>query len=81
MKIFARLLCILAGALALSFLVAICVLIPVGQWYEGNRARSFDDLSDAYALSLVIQAITAVIGGWLGDRLFRKWRRKPSDRT
>lgn len=80
MKLLARVLCIVAGALALSFLVAVCVLIPAGQWYEVNRARSFDDLSDVYALSLAVQAIAAAIGGWLGDRLFRKWRKRQSDR-
>lgn len=79
MLLLARLSCFPVGALALSFLVATCVLIPFGHWYEMNRARSFDDLSDAYALSLAVQAIAAVIGGWLGDRLFRKRRRKPSD--
>lgn len=80
MSLLVRLFCFLAGALAFSFLIAICVLIPVGQWYEMNRARSFNDLSDAYALSFAVQAITAVIGGWFGDRLFRKFRRRPSDR-
>jgi hypothetical protein len=74
MKLLIRLLCILAGALALSFLVAIGVLIPVTRWYETNLARGLDDLSDAYVLSLAVQAITAVAGGWLGDWLFRKWR-------
>lgn len=76
MKLLIRLLCILAGALALSFLVAIGVLIPVARWYETNLARGLDDLSDAYVLSLAVQAITAVVGGWLGDRLFRKWQQK-----
>ncbi|MGJ7504690.1 hypothetical protein ACSFBF_30335 [Variovorax sp. ZT5P49] len=75
-----RLLCILAGVLALSFLVTKGVLAPIGQWYEMNKARNFDDLSDAFVLALVAQAISAVVGGWLGDRVFRKWRQKRLDR-
>lgn len=80
MKILIRLLCILVGALALSFLVAKGVLAPIGQWYEMNKAQNFDDLSNAFVLALVAQAISAVVGGWLGDRIFRKWRQKQLDR-
>jgi high-affinity K+ transport system ATPase subunit B len=71
-----RLLCILAGALAFSFLVAKVVLVPVGQWYEMNKVQSFDDVSEAFVVALVVQAIFAVVGGSLGDRAFRKWRHK-----
>lgn len=80
MKILIRLLCILVGALVLSFLVTKVVLAPIGQWYEMNKAQSFDDVSDAFVLSLAVQAICAIAGGWLGDRVFRKWRQKQLDR-
>ncbi|WPH14588.1 hypothetical protein [Variovorax paradoxus] len=80
MKILIRLLCILGGALTLSFLAAKGVLAPIGQWYEMNNARSFDDVSDAFVLALAVQAIFAVAGGWLGDWVFRKWRHKQPDR-
>lgn len=81
MQLLVRLLCILAGALAFSFLVTKAVLVPIGQWYEMNKAQDFNDLSQAYVLALVAQAILAVIGGWLGDRLFRRWQRKQLDRS
>ncbi|TWD87328.1 hypothetical protein FB547_103310 [Variovorax beijingensis] len=37
----------------LSFLVAKVVLVPIGQWYEMSKAQSFDDVSDAFVLSLL----------------------------
>jgi hypothetical protein len=80
MKILARLLCILVGALVLSFLVSKVVLAPIGQWYEMKKAQSFDDVSDAFVIALAVQAIFAVAGGWLGDWAFRKWRQKQLDR-
>lgn len=80
MKILIRLLCILAGALALSFLVAKVVLVPIGQWYEMNRARSENDLSQAFVIALAVQALCVVVGGWLGDLAFRKWRQKQLSR-
>ena len=80
MKILIRLLCILAGALALSFGVAKVVLVPVGQWYEMNKARSFDDVSEAFVAALAVQAISAVAGAWLADWVFRKWWHKQPDR-
>ncbi|WP_145742525.1 hypothetical protein [Variovorax beijingensis] len=80
MKILIRLLFILAGALALSFLVAKVVLVPIGQWYEMNRAQSESDLSRAFVIALAVQALCVVVGGWLGDRGFRTWRQKQLDR-
>ncbi|WP_418146669.1 hypothetical protein ABL850_02375 [Variovorax paradoxus] len=80
MKILIRLLCILAGAFALSFLVAKVVLVPIGQWYEMNRAQSESDLSQAFVIALAVQALCAIAGGWLGDRAFRRWRHKQFDR-
>ncbi|CAN7198569.1 hypothetical protein LJR260_000474 [Variovorax paradoxus] len=80
MKILIRLLCILAGAFALSFLVAKVVLVPIGQWYEMNRAQSESDLSQAFVIALAVQALCVIAGGWLGDRAFRKWRHKQLSR-
>ena len=80
MKILIRLLCILVGALTLGFLAAKGVLAPIGQWYEMNKAQSFDDVSEAFVVALAVQAIFAAAGGWLGDRAFRKWRHRQLDR-
>ncbi|CAN7195812.1 hypothetical protein LJR161_000570 [Variovorax paradoxus] len=80
MKILIRLLCILAGAFALSFLVAKVVLVPIGQWYEMNRAQSESDLSQAFVIALAVQALCAIAGGWLGDLAFRRWRQKQLSR-
>lgn len=79
MRLLGRLFCILVGALAFSFLVTKGVLVPIGQWYEMNRARSESDLSQAFIVALAAQALCAVIGGWLGNRLFRRCRRKRPD--
>ncbi|RUR68026.1 hypothetical protein EJP67_13260 [Variovorax guangxiensis] len=79
-QLLVRLLCILAGALALSFFVTKGVLVPIGQWYEMNRARNESDLSQAFIVALAAQALCAVIGGWLGNRLFCIWRQKRLDR-
>ncbi|RSZ36497.1 hypothetical protein EJO66_14660 [Variovorax beijingensis] len=76
MKMLIRLLCILAGALALSFLVAKVVLVPIGQWYEMNKAQSFDDVSEAFVVALAVQALCVIAGGRLGDLAFRRWRHK-----
>ncbi|AGU47687.1 hypothetical protein VAPA_1c05570 [Variovorax paradoxus B4] len=76
MKILIRPLCILVGALALSLLVAKVVLVPIGQWYEMNRAQSESDLSQAFVVALAVQALCVIAGGWLGDLAFRKWRHK-----
>ena len=80
MKILIRLLCILVGALTLSFLAAKGVLVPIGQWYEMNRAQSESDLSQAFVIALAVQALCAIAGGWLGDLAFRRWRQKQLSR-
>ncbi|CAN7186669.1 hypothetical protein LJR099_000468 [Variovorax paradoxus] len=80
MKILIRLLCILAGAFALSFLVAKVVLAPIGQWYEMNRAQNESDLSQAFVIALAVQALCVIAGGWLGDLAFRRWRHKQLSR-
>ncbi|SDX37738.1 MULTISPECIES: hypothetical protein [unclassified Variovorax] len=80
MKILLRLICIVLGGLALSFVVAKCVLVPIGQWYEMNKAQSESDLTQAFVIALAVQAICAIVGGWLGDWAFRKWRQKRLDR-
>lgn len=80
MKILIRLLCILVGALTLSFLAAKGVLVPIGRWYEMNRAQSESDLSQAFVIALAVQALCAIAGGWLGDLAFRRWRQKQLSR-
>jgi hypothetical protein len=80
MKILIRLLCILVGALTLSFLAAKGVLVPIGRWYEMNRAQSESDLSQAFVIALAVQALCVIAGGWLGDRAFRRWRQKQLSR-
>ncbi|MBW8715548.1 MAG: hypothetical protein JF629_07100 [Variovorax paradoxus] len=80
MKILIRLLCILVGALTLSFLAAKGVLVPIGQWYEMNRAQSESDLSQAFVIALAVQALCASVGGWLGDLAFRSWWQKQLSR-
>ena len=80
MKILLRLICIVLGGLALSFVVAKCVLVPIGQWYEMNKAQSESDLTQAFVIALAVQAICAIVGCWLGDWAFRKWRQKRLDR-
>lgn len=62
-----------AGMLGLFFYKLIG---PVGHWYELNFAKNDDDLSRAYTVALAIQLGALPAGGWLGDRLFRKWRQK-----
>lgn len=80
LKVLLRLVCIVLGGLALSFVVTKVVLVPVGHWYEMSKAQSESDLTRAFALALAVQVSCAVVGGWLGDRLFRRWRWKPSGR-
>ncbi|WP_418118929.1 hypothetical protein [Variovorax sp. 350MFTsu5.1] len=75
-RLLGQLFCILVGALGLGLLVTKGVLVPIGQWYEMHKARSESDLSQAFAIALAVQALCAVIGGWLGNRLFRRCRRK-----
>jgi len=80
MKILFRLICIVLGGLALSFVVTKGLLVPIGQWYEMNKAQSESDLTQAFVIALAIQALCAIAGGWLGDWLLRKWLRKRIDR-
>lgn len=80
MKILLRLICIVLGGLAFSFIVTKGVLVPIGQWYEMNKAQSESDLTQAFALALAVQASCVIVGGWFGDWLVRKWLRKRLDR-
>ncbi|HEX7863973.1 MAG TPA: hypothetical protein VF555_03445 [Variovorax sp.] len=80
MKILLRLVCIVLGGLALSFVVTKFVLVPIGHWYEMNKAQSESDLTQAFALALAVQASCAVIGGWFGDWAFRRLQRGQLDR-
>jgi len=80
MKILLRLISIVLGGLALGFVVTKVALLPIGQWYEMNRAQSESDLTQAFAIALAIQVICAVAGGWFGDWLVRRWLKKRTDR-
>ncbi|KAF1061049.1 hypothetical protein [Variovorax sp.] len=75
MSVLLRLLFILAGALLLG-VVANAVLLPIGHWYEMNRAQSESDLSQAFVIALAVQAVCVLVGGWLGNLLFGRWRRR-----
>lgn len=79
MSLAIRVLSILAGAGMLG-LFFYKLIGQVGQWYELNFAKNDDDLSRAYMVALAIQLVALPAGGWLGDRLFRKWRQKRLDR-
>jgi hypothetical protein len=79
MKTLFRLLCILAGAVALG-LVFYKLIGPLGHGYELNLARNDGDLGQAYMVALAVQLLALIAGGWLGDWAFRKWRHKQPDR-
>lgn len=74
-----RLLCILAGAIALGS-VFYKLIGPVGHWYELNFARNDGDLGQAYMVALAVQFLALIAGGWVGDWAFRKRRQRPPDR-
>lgn len=76
LKILLRLVGIVLGGLVLSLVVTTVVLVPVGHWYEMNKAQSESDLTRAVALALAVQVACAVVGGWFGDWLVRRWLRK-----
>ena len=64
-----------AGAVGLGF--AFYKLIgPVSYWYESNLAKSDDDLGRAYMVALTVQVVALFAGGWLGELVFRRWRRR-----
>jgi hypothetical protein len=71
----ARALSIAIGAIVLG-LVFYKLIGPVGHWYELNFAENDDDLSRVYMVALAVQLASLFAGGWLGDVLFRRWRRK-----
>ena len=75
MSLAIRVLSILAGAGMLG-LFFYKLIGQAGQWYELNFAKNDDDLSRAYMVPRAIQLGALPAGGWLGDRLFRKWRQK-----
>ncbi|MDQ0588921.1 hypothetical protein [Variovorax paradoxus] len=79
MKTLIRLLCIFAGAIALS-LVFYKLIGLVGHRYELNFAKNDGDLGQAYLVALAVQFLALIVGGWLGDRAFRKWRHKQLSR-
>jgi len=73
----ARALSIAIGAIVLG-LVFYKLIGPVGHWYELNFAENDDDLSRVYMVALAVQLASLFAGGWLGDVLLRRWRRKRS---
>ncbi|HEX7863975.1 MAG TPA: hypothetical protein VF555_03455 [Variovorax sp.] len=75
MRLVARILFIVVGAIALGF-VFYKVIGPMGHWYELNFAQNDDDLGRAYMVALAVQLAALIVGGWLGDWVFRKWRQK-----
>ncbi|WP_301503613.1 hypothetical protein [Variovorax sp. CAN15] len=79
-KILLRFIGIALGGLALGFVVTKGLIAPIGHWYEMNRAQSESDLTRAFAIALAIQVLCVVAGGWLGNRLFCRWRQKRLDR-
>lgn len=70
-----RTLSIAVGAIVLG-LVFYKLIGPVGRWYEFNFARNDDDLGRAYMVALTVQLVALFAGGWLGDLVFRRWRRR-----
>ncbi|WP_432727014.1 hypothetical protein [Variovorax sp. W6] len=66
---------IAAGALLLG-LISNFILVAIGHWYEMNMARSEYDLSDAFMIALLAQAVCVVVGGLIGNWLFQRRRSK-----
>lgn len=79
MRSIARILFIVSGAIALG-LVFYKLIGPVGHGYELNFARNDGDLGQAYMVALAVQLLALIVGGWLGDWAFRKWRQRQPDR-
>jgi len=79
-KALLRLIGIVLGGLGLGFVVTKGLLVPIGHWYEMNKAQSESDLTQAFAIALAIQVLCFIAGGWLGDWLVRKWLKKRADR-
>ena len=77
MSLVVRILFIAAGALLLG-LVSNFILVAIGHWYEMNMARSEYDLSDAFMIALLVQALCVVVGGLIGNWLYRRRRSKKS---
>lgn len=75
MSVIVRILFIAAGALLFG-LVSNFILIAIGRWYEMNMARSEYDLSDAFMIALLVQALCVVVGGFIGNWLYRRRRSK-----
>lgn len=62
-KILLRLIGIVLGGLELGFVVTKGLLVPIGHWYEMNKAQSESDLTQAFAIALAIQVLCLVAGG------------------
>ncbi|WP_418117515.1 hypothetical protein [Variovorax sp. 350MFTsu5.1] len=72
-----RFLFIAGGGLLLG-LISNFMLVAMGHWYEMNMARSEYDLSDAFMIALLVQALCVVVGGFIGNWLYRRRRSKKS---
>ena len=72
-----RFLFIAGGGLLLG-LVSNFMLVAMGHWYEMNMARSEYDLSDAFMIALLVQALCVVVGGLIDNWLYRRRRSKKS---
>ncbi|CAN7186631.1 hypothetical protein LJR099_000467 [Variovorax paradoxus] len=79
MRSIARILFVASGTIALGF-VFYKFIGPLGHGYELNFARNDGDLGQAYMVALAVQFLALIVGGWLGDWVFRKWRHKQPDR-
>ena len=80
MRLLLRLVCIVIAALALSYIFTKIVLAPLGHWYEMTQAHGESDLGKAFLVALVLQLLSFIGGGWLGNWLFRKWLQRRGDR-
>lgn len=67
-----RSLYIFVGALV-CLILGVLITVPVNHWYTANFVKSEDDVGVHLWVSLLlIWPLFLVLGGWLGNRLYRK---------